>query len=53
MSHNRLAALPASLCQLSSLASLKLAHNCLQDSSMPWQQLCSGLAGVGFVLPSD
>ncbi|KAF6263586.1 hypothetical protein COO60DRAFT_1698667 [Scenedesmus sp. NREL 46B-D3] len=50
LSHNRLASLPSTLCQLSSLASLKLAHNCLQDSSMPWQQLCSGLAGLTSLL---
>lgn len=50
LSHNRLTGLPASLCQLSSLASLKLAHNCLQDSNMPWQQLCSGLAGLTSLL---
>ena len=44
ISHNRLAALPPGLCQLTSLASLKLSHNQLQDSGMPWQQLCSSLS---------
>jgi len=43
-SHNRLAALPHSLCQLLSLASLKLSHNCLQDAGVPWSELCSALS---------
>lgn len=43
-SHNQLAALPPSLCQLTSLASLKLSHNCLQDAGIPWPQLCSALS---------
>jgi hypothetical protein len=43
-SHNRLAALPPSMCQLTSLASLKLSHNCLQDAGVRWQQLCSALS---------
>lgn len=50
LSHNRLTALPASLCQLSSLGSLKLAHNRLVDGGVPWPQLCAGLAGLTSLL---
>eukprot|EP00879_Flechtneria_rotunda_P024725 GHRR01026231.1.p1 GENE.GHRR01026231.1~~GHRR01026231.1.p1 ORF type:complete len:264 (+),score=62.82 GHRR01026231.1:270-1061(+) len=43
ISHNRLISLPQTLCNLSSLSSLNVSHNHLQDSGIPWQKLCTGL----------
>jgi Leucine-rich repeat (LRR) protein len=36
--------LPPSISQLTAAASLKLSHNCLQDSGLPWALICSSLS---------
>lgn len=44
LTYNRLSCLPVTICQLTRLSSLKLSHNCLQDTGIPWNELCSALS---------